>query len=347
MPERITVRDAVASDLDGCAALLAARHARDRARTVMLPERFETAEACVELLAPLFAGGSANGAVAESDGDLVGFIVGQRTTPAADHWLAQYLPPRSVGVPVHGHAVAGGVDLSQVYGPLYARLAAGWTEGGFFRHRVGLPAGDPEQQDAWFQLGFGAAITYAGRDVRPLDAAATVNSNVSIRAATTEDQAEVERLEQVNSRFHSQSPVFWPYVWDDVHESASGLTSYALNRDHSAVFLAVQGSETVGMQLLFSGDAIRLGSVLSTQEHSVYLNHGIVDPNTRGGGVGTALLEESLSWARESGYRQMTLHYATMNPSGGPFWQRHGFEALEIAVERQIDERVAWAQPRD
>jgi hypothetical protein len=54
-----------------------------------------------------------------------------------------------------------------------------------------------------------------------------------------------------------------------------------------------------------------------------------------------------LSWAGELGYQQMTLHYATMNPSGGPFWQRHGFEALEIAVERQIDERVAWAQPRD
>jgi GNAT superfamily N-acetyltransferase len=346
MPETMTVRDAVAGDLEGCAALLAARHARDRARTAMLPERYESVEACVELLAPLLGSGTANGAVAEEGGELVGFVVGQRTTPAADHWLAQYLPPRSVGVSVHGHAVAAGADLSRVYGLLYARLAAGWTEGGFFRHRIGIPAGDPEQRDAWFQLGFGAAITYAARQVGPIDAAA-LPSEISIREATTEDQAEVERLEQLNSRFHNQSPVFWPYVWDDVHESASGLTSYALSREHSAVFLAVRGSETIGMQLLFSGDAIRLGSALSTQEHSVYLNHGIVDPNTRGGGVGTALLEQSLSWAGELGYQQMTLHYATMNRSGGPFWQRHGFEALEIAVERQIDERVAWAQPRD
>ncbi|MBT5773088.1 MAG: GNAT family N-acetyltransferase [Dehalococcoidia bacterium] len=346
MAETITVRDAVAGDLDGCAALLSARHARDRARTAVLPERFERAEACVELLAPLFGSGTANGAVAEVGGELAGFMFGQRAMHAPDHWLAQYVPPRSLGVPVHGHGVAEGFDLPRVYGSLYAQLAAGWTAGGFFRHRIGIPAGDPEQREVWFQLGFGAAITYAVRDVSPLGSAALA-SDISIREATVEDQGEVERLEQVNSRVHNQSPVFWPYVWDDVAESASGLTSYALDREHSAVFLATRGMETLGMQLLFSGDAIRLGSGLSTQEGSVYLNHGIVDPDVRGGGVGTALLEQSLSWAREVGYQQMTLHYATMNPSGGPFWQRHGFTPLEYAVERQIDERVAWARPRD
>jgi len=347
MPEAITVRDATAGDLDRCAALLAARHARDCARTPALPQRFEAPEACVELLAPLFGSGTANGAVAEADGELVGFMVGQRAMHAPDHWLAQYIPPRSLGVPIEGHAVAEGADLHRIYRLLYAQLAVGWTEDGFFRHRVGIPAGDREQRNVWFELGFGAAITYAGRDVRPLDSAAPMPSEVSIQEATTEDQAEVERLEQLNARFHRESPVFWPYVWNDVHESASGLTGYALDRAHSAAFLAVQGAETIGMQLLFSGDAIRLGSPLSTQEQSVYLNHGIVDPEVRGGGVGTALLERSLSWARETGYGQMTLHYATMNPSGGPFWQRHGFEPLEYAVERQVDERVAWARPRD
>jgi ribosomal protein S18 acetylase RimI-like enzyme len=54
---------------------------------------------------------------------------------------------------------------------------------------------------------------------------------------------------------------------------------------------ATRGMETLGMQLLFSGDAIRLGSELSTQEGSVYLNYGIVDPDVRGSGFGTALLE--------------------------------------------------------
>ena len=343
----MTVRDAVASDLEGCAALLAARHARDRARTVALPGAFEAPEACVELLAPLFGSGTANGAVAEVAGELVGFMVGQRAMHAPDHWLAQYVPPRSLSVPIHGHAVAAGAELLTVYRALYQELAVTWTDGGFFRHRVGIPAGDPEQREAWFQLGFGAAITYAGRDVRPLDSAAPMPSEISIREATTEDQGEVERMEQLNSRFHNQSPVFWPYVWDDVRESASGLTAYALDREHSAAFLAVQGTKTIGMQLLFSGSAIRLGPQLCTEEGSVYLNHGIVDPEARSGGVGTALLERSLSWAREVGYGQMTLHYATMNPSGRPFWQRHGFEALEYAVERQVDERVAWARPQD
>ena len=149
----------------------------------------------------------------------------------------------------------------------------------------------------------------------------------------------------MNGRFHHAGPVFWPYLWEDVRESAGGLSKYALSRDRHAIFLATRGAETLGMQMLFSGMAF--GSPTATSERAAYLFHGVVDPDLRGGGVGSALLERSLDWARESGHDSITLHYASMNPVASPFWESRGFEAIAYSAGRHIDARVAWARPRD
>lgn len=347
MADRISVRDVRASDLDVCARLLGARHRRDRERTALLPEAYEDEGRCRELLEGLLAEPLADGAVAEIGGTTAAFAFGQRALHAADHWLAQYFPPRVVGIPTHGHAVAESVDAASAYRALYGYLSDGWVAGGFFNHRIEFVASDDEQRELWFRMGFGAVTTYAGRDVSPIPAGA-LGEGIEIRRATPEDHSEVDRLESVNGRFHHAGPVFWPYLWDDVRASASGLSKYALERERHGIFLATRstgsGVETLGMQMLFSGMAF--GPTAATPERAAYLFHGIVDPDLRGGGVGSALLERSLDWARESGHEYVTLHYASMNPLGGPFWESRGFEAITYSAERRIDDRVAWARPR-
>lgn len=352
--DRLAVRDVRSGDLEACARLLAGRIQRDRQLTSLLPVAFEDEARCVEVLGTLLAEPLADGAVAEADGAIVAFAFGQRALHAADHWLAQYFPPRVVSIPFHGHAASESVDTAAAYRALYGHLSDGWVAGGFFNHRAEFLAADAEQRELWFRLGFGAITTYAGRDTAPSDAprgpipAGALGTGIEIRRATSEDHAEVDRLESVNGRFHSVGPVFWPYLWDDVRESASGLSKYALERDRHGIFLATRstdaGSETLGMQMLFSGMAF--GPVSATPERTAYLFHGIVDPDLRGGGVGSALFDRSLDWARESGHEYVTLHYASMNPLGGPFWESRGFDAITYSAERRIDERVAWARPR-
>jgi GNAT superfamily N-acetyltransferase len=358
--ERLAVRDVAARDLDACARLLAGRHRRDRARLPILPAAFDQPGECAGVLGELLADEAASGAVAERGGEVVGFMFGRRALHAPDHWLAQYFPPRSIGIPIHGHAAAEGVDTLATYRGLYGHLAGRWVDGGFFTHRADFLASDAEQRDAWFQLGFGAVTTYAGRDARPLDVTVTLGEGIEVRRGTVEDLAEVERLESVNGRFHHGSPVFWPYLWEDVRASASGLSKYALGTERHAIFLATRGAprtggtETLGMQMLFAGMAF--GPRLVTPEGWAYLFHGVVDPERRGGGVGTALLERSLDWARANSHGSdrdagipgggITLHYATMNPLAGPFWGARGFEPIAYSAERTVDRRVAWARPR-
>jgi GNAT superfamily N-acetyltransferase len=310
----------------------------------MLPAAYEDATRCLELLAPLFGRANADAAIVERGGEVVAFMAGTRSLYAADSWLAQYFPPRVAAVPYHGHAAAEGVDVVDAYRALYGQLSEGWVQAGFFNHRIDFAAADAGLREACFRLGFGAITTYAGRDTSPTEAGA-LGAGIEIRRATVEDHAEVDRLESVNGQFHYRGPVFWPYLWDDVRESASGLSKYALERDRHGIFLATRGVETLGMQMLFSGMAF--GPVAATPERTAYLFHGIVDPDLRGGGVGTALLERSLDWARESGHEYVTLHYASMNPLGGPFWEGRGFETIAYSTERRVDERVAWARPRE
>ena len=80
---------------------------------------------------------------------------------------------------------------------------------------------------------------------------------------------------------------------------------------------------------------------------NVYLFEGIVARDTRGGGIGTALLKESMAWASRSGFESCTLHFASGNPLGAPFWLGHGFVPVEHTMANVVDERVAWGRPQD
>jgi hypothetical protein len=40
----------------------------------------------------------------------------------------------------------------------------------------------------------------------------------------------------------------------------------------------------------------------------------------------------------------MALHYFSANPAGGAFWRKHGFDAAQYAMNRHVDDRIAWAR---
>jgi GNAT superfamily N-acetyltransferase len=65
----------------------------------------------------------------------------------------------------------------------------------------------------------------------------------------------------------------------------------------------------------------------------------------RGTGLGGALLEEALAWARSQEFAAVTLHYQTANPLSSAFWTGHGFKPVMYHLRRRLDERIAWARP--
>ncbi len=326
------------------AALLAARRREERATLPLLNERFADASACEAVLRGHLAEAGCDSVIAERGERLAGFLLGHRRHVTIESFEAQYSPPMEAGMPGSGHGVAPGEDVEAVYAAMYAHLGERWVDAGYFEHRITMPLGSPTTTEAWFHLGFGSLYTFSARESTALPAStrdlATV---IEVQRATPVERAEVLRFEDDSGRFHRAGPIFWPYMERQASGAIEEFTAGALSDESNGVFLARRNGIAVALHLLVA--QAEWGSTFTQPDGSIYLYEGITSPEARGTGAGTALLAHTLDWAREAGHPYVTLHYATPNPSGGPFWRGHGFVPVEVTLQRRLDERLAWARP--
>ena len=336
----IEVRPATLEDAPVLAGLLAARHARDAARLPALETGLAEPEGAAQVTGGLLTNPRAQIMVAEANGRPVGFLAGEKMMLPPTDMASLYIPPHSISIGIEGHAVDGAAALD-VYRALYAALAREWVDEGFFTHRIAIPAGDAELQEAWVTLGFGRYLTAA---VRPTAAPVPVGKtrNLTIERASPEDIDDVVALADDLNAWHWESPMFWPvlHMAEPAHRE---FNVGALRGGDAPYFVAYEDGRPVGMQTF-----LRPGFTppIVKQDTNVYLFEGVVANDVRGGGIGAALLSHSMEWAARSGYTTCTLHFAPGNPSGAPFWLGHGFVPVEHTMERTVDSRVAWARPK-
>jgi len=337
---KLVVRPIEQSDIPACGALLAARHLRDSERLPAMNGAFRSPEAAAAAVQAEAVGRRTDAVVAVSDGEVVGFLAGQRMLLPPDFYVSLYIEHHSVQIGNLGHAVAAGVDTTDVYRRMYASLAGEWVRGGFFAHAINVPAGDAEVQEAWVSLGFGRKTTAAVRPTGPVET--TSARALDVHRASAEDINVVAALERTLAKHHAGPPIFWP----DLRETDDSFRHHQLEllaEPSSAYFVAYEGGRAMGMQTF-----VRPGYTPETVDpaSTVYLYEGVVEPDARGGGLGTGLLAHSMTWAREQGYANCCLHFASDNPSGAPYWLGQGFVPVEHTMVRRIDERIAWADGR-
>ena len=64
------------------------------------------------------------------------------------------------------------------------------------------------------------------------------------------------------------------------------------------------------------------------------------EPRVRGTGIGTALLDRALAWARASGHKRCAVDFEPQNISGTRFLLSH-FQPVCYSLVRRVDERTA------
>ena len=336
----LTIRPFEERHVEAAAALLAARHARDRAREAVLPAAFESPGDVRPYIERLAQRAGTAGVVAERDGETVGFLLATAILPVPTQFLAQFYPPRSMSMPYEGHALAADEEPS-LYRELYAALAGDWVRRGFFDHFVDVPAGDAAAREAWDSLGFAREITCVVREVElPVAPAGRQEdaSELEIHQVDAEEIDTITALADALWEHHVLSPIFAPYL----SEVAAGSREMALGllaEPANAHFVAYRDGKPLGMDTFVTSG---FSPPLATPEACIYLWQGIVYPNARGEGVGRALLSHAMSWAQEQGYRWCTLHFYAANLAGASFWLANGFRPLEHRLRRRVDERIAW-----
>ena len=334
-----SVRPFQPQDTAPAARLLAARHSRDRARLPVLRADMEQKEPCRAIVEGFAGSARASGVVAvATTGETLGFLFGEKMTLAPTAYGSMYVPPHSIAIAVDGHAVALEADATTICRLMYASLSEQWVKGGFFEHQTHIVPGDREVEEAWVNLGFGRGTTAAVRGTGPVEVRR--QPNVEIHQASSEDFAVVISLSDALTAFHSQAPIFWPLLHEP-RQAAEAAHRALLADPRNAHFVAYEDGKPVAMQTF-----ARPGFTppIVEPEGNVYLFEGMVEVGARSGGIGTALLERSMAWARDQGDERCTLHFASANPSGAPFWLGQGFVPVEYTMSRHVDERIGWAR---
>ena len=75
------------------------------------------------------------------------------------------------------------------------------------------------------------------------------------------------------------------------------------------------------------------GGRLMAEHSTLYIDDICVDENARGLGIGRALCEHILAWARENGCYNVTLNVWNCNPGAMAFYDRLGFSPYRVGME--------------
>jgi GNAT superfamily N-acetyltransferase len=299
MPD-VEIRPFSDEHLEAAAALLADRHERHLAAEPLLARD-------VDYRAQL-AAIDGDGLVALRGGELRAYLFGETTEEDAF-------------VPFAGCAAVE----PELLRDLYAVLAPTWERN---RQRVHVPATDTVLIDVWFRLAFGVQLVFG---VRETAGDARAPTDVTVRLGRDDDLDDAARLSNMLWEHQHSSPSFSGrtlYSFESMREHWRGTW----NDPAYVHFVAERDGKAVGQLLLFRRpeDDLRIPS------GNIDLSHASVAPEARGAGVGVALTECALAWARGEGFRSMTVDWREVNLLASRFWPRRGFRPTFYRLYRHV-----------
>ncbi len=333
-----------ADHLKASATLLAARHRCDRTWAPDLSPEYEDMAATLPILHELLAAGGTSGVVALDAGRVAGYLLGSPAMRSPTRTFAGYTHPRAADMAYEGHAVDPECGAA-LYPRLYAALAQHWVWQGLVGHYVSVPA-HREASEPWWELGFGQYMALGVRPTTLADEPAACHRNdLEIRRATADDAVAVQDAMTEFVRSFASAPIFVPFL----PETTAERQQWGVDRladPGSPVWLAFAHDQLVGLQLFDEPTSPHWHEPpLATPARSVYLHIAYTVPEARSTGIGEALLNHTLAWAREAGYDYCTALWVTASRAA-PFWRRLGFQPVSYRLCRIVDERAIWANGR-
>jgi GNAT superfamily N-acetyltransferase len=283
---------------------------RDEA-AALLAERFAAQRAAEPLLPGVDDFGAhlpADGHVATRGGRAVAYLGG-----AVDGDMARWQ--------FAGHAAREPEALRD----LFAQQAA---ESGVRRFMVTVPATDPALVDAWFRLAFGCQAVWA---VRETDGDVAVQlQHTYVRPATPDDLEALVDFDHLLYEHQQATPSFSEFSAPTREESRREAADLWTGPYHS--FLAERDGEASGLLVLYE----RPEGDLRVPAGNVDIAFMATRPEVQGTGAGLALTAHAFAWAREHGYRSLTVDWRTVNLLSSRFWPNRGFRPQYLRLYRAV-----------
>ena len=330
--------------LEEAASLLAARHQRDREWSPALSPAYEEATAALPLLQELFAEDGASGVVTLDDGRVSGYLLATPVLGLPNRAFTGFMHPRSVDIQQHGHATVPGGEAA-LFPRLYAAMAQQWLRDGLIGHYITTPA-HAAASEPWWELGFGQFMTAGLRATIPSGAPVRpAPEGLEFRRATAADEQMVQDASTELIRSFSEPPMFVPFPPETAAERGR-LVNEHLADPGCTFWLALSGDRLLSLLLFVEPTSPHWHhSPLEAPSRCIYLFLAYTAPEARGAGIGAALVDHALAWARDAGYDSCLVHWLTASRAAR-FWRGRGFQPVAFWMRRILDERAIWANGR-
>jgi ribosomal protein S18 acetylase RimI-like enzyme len=318
---RLEVAPFADEHLDAAAALLGARHARQREAETLLPERYEDPAAAREEVERVWRVEGASGAAGFRHGRLVGYLVGARRE--------QPIWGENTWVEAPGHAVEEAEDLRDLYGLAAAR----WVDEGRPRHWALVPAHDAQVLDAWWRVSFGQQHAHGIQEVVPVEV--RVPDGFEIREPREEEIEELIDVDLALPQHQVRSPVFGGHgevTREDSREE--WLSTFA--KGEEKILIGARDGRPVACWAFVPAEQSREHVGLTRPERAAFLGFASTLPDARGSGIGVALTQAGFAWAKEEGYATMLTDWRVTNLLASRFWPRRGFRTSFLRLYRAI-----------
>ncbi len=144
---------------------------------------------------------------------------------------------------------------------------------------------------------------------------------MNISLATPDDIPELCRL---LGYLFEQEAEFKP----DIQLQQQGLKAIIQSPESGTIMVSREGGRLVGMVSLLYSISTALGGRVCVLEDMV------VEPDKRGSGIGTDLLNHAIGYAREQGVKRITLLTDQDNTAAKRFYSQQGFSLSSMVAMR-------------
>ena len=318
---RPEIRPLAEEHLDVAAALLAERHGRHRAAEPLLSPRYEEPVVARAEIEAAVGEDGATGAVAIAGDEVVAYMVG---APRSESWGP------NLWVGAAGHAARDAEAIRD----LYAALADDWARRGRTAHYALVPATDAAVVEAWFRLGFGQQHAHGIREV-PAEAPAPAPAGIEIRAAEAGDLESLLALDRILPEHQSRAPVFSRGAAPTEDEARAEAVE-TLEDPAITILLAFRDGGVVGGASVADVAVSGAHAGLARPDCAALLGWAAALPEARGTGVGIALTNAVLAWARDRAYETIVVDWRVTNLESSRFWPARGFRPTFLRLYRSI-----------
>ena len=318
--------------IPGAGKLLAHRHACNRERLPLLPERFEQTDVATKAVETLWQEKYKGGYAAFRHGRMIAYLIGQTSTNPWGRAGTVYLP---------GYAVAEDENPAVIQ-DLYALLGDLWAKKGCFDHYLYISAADAGVIAALFDVGFGKERIDALLDLRSSQVPDVEEpAGITIRKAGAGDNAHLGSFSNVIFRALAKPPYWHPTMpedWDELYEGWSELP----DEKEWTVWLALERDESLGT-VGFRPEA-ETDTQMLVSPRTVYLSIAATKPQARGRGINTVLSWHGLGQAQQEGYETCYSNWISPNLLASRFWPRFGFKDAAYRLGKKVSPMIAWTR---